>query len=344
VRGIDRLQGLVGHARRWISPGVVILLYHRIHSPSRDPQLLCVSPENFRKHLEIIRRIAEPISMQELSDGIKAGRVPRRAVVITFDDGYRDNLDQAKSQLEEYQIPATFFVVAGYIGASREFWWDELDRIFLSPGNLPINLRLKVGEIEFSGHLGDDSAYSEISAERYAGWDVTHSECPTARHRTYKALCRLLREASVSNRECALLELRAWANSSGLINNDNCAMTALELAQLSRGGFCEIGAHTLNHPRLVSISPCEQQAEIAGSKAKLEAMLGRPIAGFAYPFGEKVDYSSDSVSFVRDAGFEWACSNFAEVARPGVDRFQLPRIVVRNSDSATFSFLLNHWL
>lgn len=344
MRGFGRLQKLVSYARRSISPGAVILLYHRIYSPSRDPQLLCVSPENFRTHLEIIRKIAEPVSMRQLSDSIKARTVSPRAIVITFDDGYRDNLDHAKPQLEKYQIPATFFVVAGCVGAAREFWWDELDRIFLSPGNLPKSLNLRVGDVEFNRHLGDDSVYSERTAERYARWCVTHPECPTARHGTYKALCKLLRESSVPKRECALAALRAWANSSGPINNDNYAMTALELAHLSQDKLCEIGAHTINHPRLASISSCEQQTEIAGSKAKLEALLGKPIAGFAYPFGEKGDYSSKSVSFVGEAGFEWACSNFAEVVRPSVDQFQLPRIVVRNWDAATFSSVLKKWL
>src|SRR5690242_15659311 len=97
--GLGRLHGFARRAHQRIDPGALILLYHRVYSPNRDPQLLCVSPENFRTHLEILRKKATIVSMRQLSRCLTAGSIPRRSVVITFDDGYRDNFEQAKPLL-----------------------------------------------------------------------------------------------------------------------------------------------------------------------------------------------------------------------------------------------------
>ena len=103
-------------------------MYHRVTTLQNDPHLLAVSSKNFAAHLEVIRHYGFPISLSGLVTCLKDGRIPNRAVVITFDDGYTDNLYEAKPELERYESPATVFVTAGQIGSPLEFWWDELDR------------------------------------------------------------------------------------------------------------------------------------------------------------------------------------------------------------------------
>ena len=101
-------------------------MYHRVADVAHDPWRLAVSPENFEQHLAAVSERGRPISLAELAAGLEAGSVPRRSVVVTFDDGYRDNLHVAKPLLERYEIPATVFVVSGYVDSDRDFWWDEL--------------------------------------------------------------------------------------------------------------------------------------------------------------------------------------------------------------------------
>ena len=101
-------------------------MYHRVTELERDPFRLAVTPERFDEQLEQIRSRFEVLRLSELARAIEAGELPRRAVVVTFDDGYRDNLLNAKPLLERYEIPATVFVTAGQIGSDRDFWWDEL--------------------------------------------------------------------------------------------------------------------------------------------------------------------------------------------------------------------------
>jgi peptidoglycan/xylan/chitin deacetylase (PgdA/CDA1 family) len=107
----------------------VILMYHRIDTVERDPWRLAVQPKHFAEQLEVISGLFQPISMQQLRESLTARRVPPRSIVVTFDDGYRDNLFAAKPLLEEHAVPATIYVTTGYLDSPRDFWWDELEDI-----------------------------------------------------------------------------------------------------------------------------------------------------------------------------------------------------------------------
>lgn len=117
-------------------PGALILLYHRVAESVHDTHSLCVTPRHFAEHMDVLRRCARPLPLAELSEALHEGRpLPSRSVVVTFDDGYADNLFNAKPLLERYEIPATVFMTTGYLENSCEFWWDELEQLSL-PDNL----------------------------------------------------------------------------------------------------------------------------------------------------------------------------------------------------------------
>jgi len=113
-----------------IAPGAVVLLYHRVADLDFDPQLLAVKPANFAAQLDWLQSVATLVPLQELARRRGSGR---GLVAITFDDGYADNLYEAKPQLVRRGIPATVFVSSGYCASGHEFWWDELERIVLRP-------------------------------------------------------------------------------------------------------------------------------------------------------------------------------------------------------------------
>src|SRR6185369_3452232 len=131
-----------------------ILLYHRVAEGFADPWSLCVSPTNFREHLAV--RAARGVRpLDALVEDVAGGR-PRRAPVVTFDDGYADFADAALPGLRAYGIPATLFVVSGMLDASREFWWDDLERVVLVPATLPESLALDVDDVPFAWRFASD--------------------------------------------------------------------------------------------------------------------------------------------------------------------------------------------
>src|SRR5690606_37807585 len=97
---------------------VAVLLYHRVADAPRDPQQLAVAPERFAAHLEVLAATCTPVALGEAAARLRSPRgLPPRAVAVTFDDGYRDNLHTAKPLLERHGVPATVFVASGYVGA-----------------------------------------------------------------------------------------------------------------------------------------------------------------------------------------------------------------------------------
>src|SRR4029077_8826074 len=144
IRGIGRLRRLTQPYTNLFLPGAIILLYHRVADPPSDPQLLCVTPKHFAEHLEVLRKQGYPTCLQELGCSLRDRKKLPRGVAVTFDDGYVDNLINAKRILQRYDVPATVFVTTGYVDQQRDFWWDELEKLLLHVDRVPENLRLHI--------------------------------------------------------------------------------------------------------------------------------------------------------------------------------------------------------
>jgi peptidoglycan/xylan/chitin deacetylase (PgdA/CDA1 family) len=99
---------------------------------------------------------------------------------------------------------------------------------------------------------------------------------------------------------------------------------------LAADDLVELGAHTASHPMLSAQSADVQRREIEESKERLEAIVGSPLQGFAYPFGGRADYTAITTRLVRDAGYQYACSNFPGKVGLGTRAFEIPRLVVRD--------------
>ena len=90
---------------------------------------MCVSPEHFAEHLEVLKKNYRVLDLGETVVGLKNQKDIDKSIIITFDDGYADNLYQAKPILEKYEIPATIFVVSGQVGLNKNFGGMILARI-----------------------------------------------------------------------------------------------------------------------------------------------------------------------------------------------------------------------
>ena len=335
MRGTWRIQKL---ANKYL-PTVGVLLYHRVVEVDTDPQLLCVTLKHFSEHLEVMRRFCDPLSLKALSKRLR-GSLRHRSLVVTFDDGYVDNLHNAKPLLERHGIPATVFVTAGQVGSIEEFWWDELERVLLDSQHLPASLTLTLSGKVHSWEFGDATRATTPEIRR---WHVEMKDNPGRRHQVYRELAPLIHKMDVPSRKSILRDLQNWAGIGGVGRLTHRAMTTTELHQLADGGLIEVGAHTMNHPCLSTLTVADQESEIFGSKQRLEEMLNKPVTSFAYPYGQKKDYTQSTIEIVKKAGFNCTCSNFEGVVRWGTDRYELPRLLVRDWDGDQFACQLEKW-
>lgn len=336
-------NSIVRMRNRFVSKAVV-LLYHRVAELKSDPQLLSVRPLRFAEHLNVLAReyrVVKLNALSEWSEG-RAGH-PGGAVAVTFDDGYQDNLVNAKPLLEQWQIPATVFVSTSYLDQNKEFWWDDLERMLLWPSTVPSTLQVKVDGELHEWNFDEAAHYDEQEFVHYSNWTVAHKQDPAPRQRVYRELCRLLRPQPTEERERVLEEIREWARASKTVRDTHRCLSPDEVYQMGAGNVVEIGAHTVSHSMLSSLSAAKQEREIRDSKARLEAILKRPVTSFAYPYGSVGDYTSETRMLVRDAGFASACSNFPEPVTRWSDRYQLPRFIVRDWTGEEFARRLDRW-
>ena len=316
-------------------------MYHRVSAVRRDPWQLAVTPAHFAEHLEVIRGHGRPLLVRDLTRSLGAGRAPGRAIILTLDDGYADNLLEARPLLERHDVPATVFVAAGCLGRPS-FWWDDLERVILTSTDLPPHLRIVVRGEAHEWDLEDDVRYPLDDQSRDAGWQAA-TEPPTGRHRLFLALYRLLRPLSDPERRQALGALDSWAGAASADSPPARPLTVAEVPRLAANGLVEVGAHTLTHPQLSALDREAQRTEIQGSRLALEEITGGPVVSFAYPYGARSDYTSETLSLVKEAGFSGACATMARPVGRGTPPFELPRFHVEDCDGDGLARRLAAW-
>ncbi len=315
----------------------VVLLYHRIAETLSDPWALNVSPAHFAQHAGVLRADGwQPMSLPAVVESAARGALPDRAVAVTFDDGYADNVIDALPVLERYEVPATFFLPNCAIDGTREFWWDDLDRLLLQPGTLPAELTIDVDGQRLEWSLGSAAEYSADrcrSNRRWVAWEPP----PSVRHGLYVELWQRCHVAAAPAREHVLAQLRAWAGTADGVRPTHRGLTGSEARALASSPLATIGAHTVSHPSLSTLARDEQRHEIAGSRAGLEACLGSTVEVFSYPFGKPSDYTADTMALVREAGYRSACCNSGGRLTAGGDPLQVPRMFVNDMDGGSFA-------
>ena len=107
--------------------GLVVFSWHNIESTPAFPTRHGRGVQGFERQLRHLARFATVLPLEPALDALYAGEtLPRRAVCLTFDDGYRDNLDLAVPLLRRYGLPATFFLVPAFLDQGRGAWWETL--------------------------------------------------------------------------------------------------------------------------------------------------------------------------------------------------------------------------
>lgn len=322
------LRGLRRRLRK-TSPRPCILMYHRVAPFTHDPWALCVTPQTFDKQMEYLRQHRIPMALDDLVASLKRGDLPRKAVSVTFDDAYRDNLVHARPVLAKHDIPATVFVPTGCIGRDEPFWWDELGSMILeAPGAHASLFRCGGEEIELRWGAMETADLDPA----WRGWTPARSQ----RQNAFYAVWSKMQKLSDKERKPMLAELRViFPTQADLLA---LPMSATELNEMIRGDLVRLGAHTVTHASLSDTDEEEARLEIQGSRQQCRALTQTPVEGFAYPYG---NMTPEACIAVEAAGFSYACAAQAGFLDRGTtDFYRLPRVPATNVSDRAFSALL----
>jgi peptidoglycan/xylan/chitin deacetylase (PgdA/CDA1 family) len=325
-----------GAARRWIRrrrPRSVILMYHRVAEVPCDPWDLCVSPQHFAEHLHVLRQTARVLPLEPLLDATRERKPLHRAAAITFDDGYADNLLAARPLLKEQELPATFFLATGALGRSQEFWWDELERLFLHPGTLPELLELQVNGEPRGWDLSGQAVYPVEAWSQHRHWRA-QTPAVTIRQRVFYEVWQALRPLGPLEQEPLLEALAAWSGVARKARPTHRVMSWEEAQRLGAEALVDLGGHSVNHVALSQQPYRVQEQEIRSSRQAIETIGNRRARCFAYPYG---DYSAETVEIVRDSGFTCAVTTDSGCVGAQHDPWRLPRMTVCDWDGETFA-------
>jgi peptidoglycan/xylan/chitin deacetylase (PgdA/CDA1 family) len=228
----------------------------------------------------------------------------RTPLVLTFDDGYYDNYTVGFALARELQIPITIFLIPGYLGSKKNFWWREGERL----------ARLaQITNVSIDGH-----AYclkQEADRELIA-----------------QAIDAHLRHArSVAEREAFLNDILHILAVPRLAAGEEEALRPLnwiEVREMEESGLVSFGGQTMHHPILAYLESHEEvKREVKVCRDVLEQQLSHPVRIFAYPVGRDEHIGKEALKAVREAGYAWAVTTTSGITNPQNDPYHLPRIL-----------------
>jgi peptidoglycan/xylan/chitin deacetylase (PgdA/CDA1 family) len=232
------------------------------------------------------------------------GEVPPRAVALTFDDGYRESLSTAVPLLFEWGIPATHFVLTGPLEHPREPWWDTLARLLL---------------------LGGDASAPRLEVELDGAVEVLPTATALERAAAHRRIAEVLLRGTLEVREAALASLARWCGGAlPPPRPEHRLLVADELRGVEELPGQRIECHGAEHAFLPAEPAAVRHREIVASKARLEALLGRPVDAFAYAHG---GHDDAVVETVRAGGFRLAVTVDPGSVAAGADPLRLPRLL-----------------
>jgi len=306
LQTVVSISGAGSLIRAGLRRHLLVLCYHGV--VSGDPKDRfgygnTVSVEEFRSHLRLLGRHFHPVTMADVIADRSSGRgLPEGAALITFDDGYRNNLTHAAPVLREAGISCVFHVSTGYIGTKNVLWTDEvIGRIVGWQGK---TLPLPGG--------GEQETPRDLAARRSLGMRLKE-QCKRMDRDVVSGWIDRLRKGSAE--PAANPELYDF-------------MTWDEVRALHSQGF-DIGSHTVSHPILTRIPADRLEWELSESKRTIEREVNAPCEAIAYPNGGAADVSEAVFAATRVAGYKLGFTVAERHSPPGEDAMQISRLCIQ---------------
>ncbi len=264
---------------------LTVLNYHRVDEYSKpgfdtfSPNV-SATPAVFSMQMEYVKQHYNVVTCDQLVAWLKnKAELPPYSALITFDDGYHDNLAQAYPILRKNGLSAVIFLATDYIGKSIPFFWDYVAYCFFHTEKDSVQL----------------SSYENISWQNMASREKAMLR--------WINVVKLLPDEEKKDKVNALTEQLNVHVPDGAFKG--LCLTWDQVGEMSNNGM-EFGAHTVHHPILTRIALPRAEEEITNSKYKVESEIRKPVVSFAYPNGQVGDFSPEIVKLVKQAGFDLA--------------------------------------
>jgi len=310
---IGATSALLGLRRAAGCPWLPVVTFHRVLDPTRqgpyllDDGVVDASPDEFERHVRTIGRYFTPIGTDDVVASAAGVPLPKNPILVSFDDGYKDNVEVALPILKRHGVKATFFIATDYLSRRRVFWWDRINYILKRSTAARITLAYP-SDIELSLATPDDRAAAINRALRVV---KTHVGLDLERFLDELAIAADVRWAPVVERDLAEANLMTWD----------------QVRELRAAGM-DIQSHTRTHRVLQTLDAKQLREELRGSRDDLEQELGAPISAISYPVGHRLQQRDDLRQALKDAGYKLGFTNATGThrIRPDGDPYDVSRI------------------
>ncbi|MEH2516366.1 peptidoglycan/xylan/chitin deacetylase (PgdA/CDA1 family) [Bradyrhizobium sp. AZCC 1610] len=309
----DALSYAIGSAglfpvfRRVFAGRAVIVMFHEIQRDCRSELKTGTSVELFEHSLSWLKREGWAIvSLEECLERLARKDWSRRYAVLTFDDGYRDNVSVALPILERNNAPFMMYVPTTALTRTMQSWWLGLRELFRSREAITIDamgVRFRCPNLRCK----------EVALREVDQW--VHQD-----YRRAAALTTTFENAGIS--------------MSAL--NDRYFLDARALQSLARHPLASIGGHTTSHQALVNLDAASARTELADNRNYLENLVQLPVRHLAYPYGAcglREEHLANEVGYVSAV-----TTRHGQLSGDRIDRFALPRIGVSSAFDSEVSF------
>jgi len=291
-----------------IDGGALLFTCHRVGRP--DPaglqanEGMKASPEYLRRFIAGLRDMGCTfVSLDDLATAVSSGGKTLGLVSLTFDDGYRDNLEVGLPLLESLGVPFTVFVTCAMADGTAFLWWLALEAF--------LKARTSV---------------------RLADGRELDCRSPGDRERTFMTIRGMVLSNADGNPRTFLLD-RVEGFESAIPEGDprRCAMSFSDVESLDRSPLVTIGSHTMSHANLGQLTEDAARRELCDSKARLERAVGKEVRHLAFPFGGRKEAGHREYRLASEAGYVTAATTLAGSVARGDSRalLRLPRIFLR---------------
>ena len=289
---------------------LLILLYHGVTNGGsvgiENFSGKHIQTEEFQRQMGIVAQTCVPLSMDDIVEIHRSGEeYPPRAVAVTFDDGFFNNHSNAAPILDDFKVPATFYVCAGMISSKKMFWVDELEDCFNR--SLKTEVTIKLDDCPILFPLVDKQS-------RLLALQEVKSFCKLSDLGTRNQVLTAVREETAVTPTCDASPNYRKA-------------TWEQLEEMANNNLFTIGGHTLYHDIMTSVPTVSMEKDVKQTLRLLDIKLDQKTNHFSYPEGQEEHFNSKVIDTLKANGV--VCS---PTALPGVnpieiDLFNLRRIM-----------------